>query len=156
MLMDSSKDQNRRCPNGVGSDITGGGSPWICNSHAWDSLSSVRPSHRSSDRTTSRPEQLSHVSSWPTWSTRERHSCVRWGSSLSSFWPKRRSVWISWWVRAESMRDSHGMLTSLLWRARGSSVNEDSPKLHPHKQRKEERSASGCFLVLPTAHTSSC
>ena len=36
-----------------------------------------------------RPEKLSHVTSWPTWSIRECHSCLRWVSSL---WSKNGKV----------------------------------------------------------------
>ena len=43
-------------------------------------------------------------------------------------------------MRAKSMRDSHGILSSLLGRALGSSVNEESPKLHlTSRERREDQ-----------------
>lgn len=90
-------------------------------------------SHRRLDGTASKPEQLSQVSSCPTWSIRKWHSCLRWGSSLSSFWMKRRSFRsfrTSCWVRTKSKRDSHGVLTRSLGKgAQGTSANKESPKI---------------------------
>lgn len=71
-------------------------------------------SYRRLDGTASGPEQRSPLSSRPTWSLRERHSCPRWASSVSSFPPKRRIFQISCWVRAEGQRDPHWGLTRSL------------------------------------------
>lgn len=57
------------------------------------------------------------------------------------FPPKSRGFWTSCWVRAKSKRGPHGILSSLLGRAHGSSVNEESPKRHLTSRKRREDEA---------------
>lgn len=79
---------------------------------AWDSYCLLRMYHRRLDRMASGPQQLSHIGSWPTWSTKEWHSYLTWGS-FSSFQLKR-SFQTSHRVRIKSTKDSHGDHTGSL------------------------------------------